>query len=139
MRCLRLSASRKTDHYDRDAARMEKAAGHGTIELGRRPLALVIGHIVDAIYEGRALAAVPRRTRRDFRGAVSDVSACDGPRQGREIPAPPSIVGMTTRFRRDSQKRVHGFMSSTAKIYLMLGLCLGWLGWRGNSAEVAAR
>ncbi len=37
MSCLRLSASRKIDQNDRDAARVEKASGHGPIELGSNP------------------------------------------------------------------------------------------------------
>ena len=68
---LRLSTSRETDHHNRDTTRVEESARHSAIELGRRQVILVIGNIVNSIYEGGTLPTISRRIRGDLSSTIT--------------------------------------------------------------------
>lgn len=62
---LRLASGWGACHDDSYASRVKEPPRHSTVKLSWGHV-LILGNIVDAIYERRALAAVSRRIRRDF-------------------------------------------------------------------------
>jgi hypothetical protein len=66
---LRLASGWRPYHSDGNAARVEESARHGAVQLSRGHV-LVFGHIVDAVDEGGAFAAVARSVRRNLGGAL---------------------------------------------------------------------
>lgn len=62
---LRLATRRKTNHDDGNTTGMEEPTGHSAVKLGRSHV-LVLGDIMDAVDESRALATVSRRVGRNL-------------------------------------------------------------------------
>lgn len=70
---LRLATGWKANHDNGNSSRVEEAARHCAIKLGRSHI-LILGDIVDAIDERGTLSAISRRISRDLCSAVVQVS-----------------------------------------------------------------